>query len=558
MASAAGSPLDGAASPSADGWGAVAADSDEDLGAGDDAGDLLSDEELEDVPALAQRDLGPPDSSSSDDDDDDAPPEIDLDEAAADDAMNSALAAEYGGAQILAPSDNGAAAATAATTGAAGGQRMPAVPAVQPAQAPKIPRGKSPAHFAYKAGNLVFFDVDVEVGGPRCGIIQLSGIAHDQPGTCLGEFNVFVNPGPNAVWSTDPDACCHGLSATDPRIRNAPSLKEAWQQFTRWCEGLIPPEKQGVIAAWNGKSCDMEWFFKTTDIIFARDSSVHMPRGAPYFWDPMKTAKHYKECAIHTHCETHGYGLAEAYKACNPGAIEMPGAHNSAVDCREQANIVRKVIAGKRIIDLADRTHGIELLADVYKAKRLKYQRQQEESSRPVPAGWKENDPRPWKLPSAMNYEGGAGGPQAGPTMTGAESGVFNTITELFAKFLPDDTGSTHSSSRQRSSSGQISCNSIAAESNRYAKEWVKVVTYGTKKKKMFVRCDEEDPHARRRCGSRAWHDFTTQSVKVYLAICIEDDLSHVQYARFTFPLPAAGCAPYLTIYLPTPRWEGL
>ena len=69
MASAAGSPLDGAASPSADGWGAVAADSDEDLGAGDDAGDLLSDEELEDVPALAQRDLGPPDSSSSDDDD---------------------------------------------------------------------------------------------------------------------------------------------------------------------------------------------------------------------------------------------------------------------------------------------------------------------------------------------------------------------------------------------------------------------------------------------------------------------------------------------------------
>jgi len=80
MASAAGSPLDGAASPSADGWGAVAADSDEDLGAGDDAGDLLSDEELEDVPALAQRDLGPPDSSSSDDDDDDAPPEIDLDD----------------------------------------------------------------------------------------------------------------------------------------------------------------------------------------------------------------------------------------------------------------------------------------------------------------------------------------------------------------------------------------------------------------------------------------------------------------------------------------------
>jgi hypothetical protein len=44
----------------------------------------------------------------------------------------------------------------------------------------------------------------------------------------------------------------------------------------------------------------MEWFFKTTDIIFARDSSVHMPRGAPYFWDPMKTAKHYKDCTVET------------------------------------------------------------------------------------------------------------------------------------------------------------------------------------------------------------------------------------------------------------------
>ena len=135
---------------------------------------------------------------------------------------------------------------------------------------------------------------------------------------------------------------------------------------------------------------------------------------------------------------------------------------------------MRKVIAGKRIIDLADRTHGIELLADVYKAKRLKYQRQQEESSRPVPAGWKENDPRPWKLPSAMNYEGGAGGPQAGPTMTGAESGVFNTITELFAKFLPDDTGSTHSSSRQRSMLRadfmQINCTGIEQVCNRVGK----------------------------------------------------------------------------------------
>ena len=113
MASAAGSPLDGAASPSADGWGAVAADSDEDLGAGDDAGDLLSDEELEDVPALAQRDLGPPDSSSSDDDDDDADdtrpvPQLADAGSSAEEQRISPLEVDPGSRDLLRPADDGA------------------------------------------------------------------------------------------------------------------------------------------------------------------------------------------------------------------------------------------------------------------------------------------------------------------------------------------------------------------------------------------------------------------------------------------------------------------
>ena len=46
---------------------------------------------------------------------------------------------------------------------------------------------------------------------------------------------------------------------------------KGWSVDVQW-PGLMGV--QGVVTAWNGKSCDAEWFFRTTDIIFADDPAI--------------------------------------------------------------------------------------------------------------------------------------------------------------------------------------------------------------------------------------------------------------------------------------------
>jgi hypothetical protein len=97
-----------------------------------------------------------------------------------------------------------------------------------PATAPAIPKGKSKAHFDFRDGKLVFFDLDVEVGGKTAGIIQLSAQAHDQAGNHLSvgdDFDMYVKPKAGAQWNLSADAMCHGLSPADPRIATADTIE---------------------------------------------------------------------------------------------------------------------------------------------------------------------------------------------------------------------------------------------------------------------------------------------------------------------------------------------
>ena len=405
------------------------------------ADDLPSEEEQEnddlDVHARPDQHYGNESSSSEDEDDQlGGPDDRDIDQMIADDAAHAQLTAQVNGAtgQLMgqAAASSGASGPSASAPAISDGDDAAAPDGA--AAAPVIPKGKSPAHFDSEAGNLVFFDLDVEVGGANCGIIQLSAVAHDQAGNPLGQpFNEYVKPWAGARWNTDPDACCHGLSATDRRITTAEDIKVVWKNYLAWSEQFTSDTKKGVITAWNGKGCDIEWIFKTTDVTFARDPTMRQPHNTPYFWDPMKTCK-YKKCKINKHLEEHGYALSEAYKAVTPGAVDLPGAHDSLVDAQAQAKIVRAVIDGAKITDLANTTQGIELLADVYKAKREKHARLLQESVRAVPAGWVESDPTKWKCPAGMNYEGGEGGPKSGPTTTGSASANFGRLHVLRAQ----------------------------------------------------------------------------------------------------------------------------
>jgi len=65
----------------------------------------------------------------------------------------------------------------------------------------EIPRGKSRAHhILFK--KAVFFNFDIETGGEKCGIIQISCECFqilNGEGERKGTFDEYVNPGPNAI-----------------------------------------------------------------------------------------------------------------------------------------------------------------------------------------------------------------------------------------------------------------------------------------------------------------------------------------------------------------------
>ena len=406
--------------------------------------------------------------------------------------------------------------ASAAPSAAPTPAPAPAPGAAAPAAAataapPARPAGTSPAHFDHEAKKLVFFDVDCEVAGETAGLCQLSGVATAQDGTKLGEFDEYINPGPDARWNLNPAAMCHGLSPHDDRILNADPVTVVYPKMVKWMEQFTSPDRKGVLVAWNGPSCDMKWFFVLVDIKHADNQEMRYPNNTPYFWDPMQTCK-YKRCKINAHLEEHGYALSEAWKATHPGAVDMPGAHNSLVDSKCQAEILRVEVDGSTIMELANTTKGIVLLEEVFKKKRLAHRKLLNESKRPVPAGWTEDKADGWQLPRGMNYAGGEGGPPAGPTTDAAK---FSDLPELFAKFLPD-AGDPAQTRHGR----DVGLDLIAREANRYAKQWVREVRYGAQNKKMLVPC-AADAHGAKRRGGENWQDFTAQSVKVYLAIQI-------------------------------------
>eukprot|EP01047_Picozoa_sp_COSAG01_P046100 COSAG01_NODE_4299_length_5163_cov_8.009479_5_plen_241_part_00 len=176
------------------------------------------------------------DSSSSEEEDEAEPPAVPMDEE--DDSAEptaAAAAAPLACAPAHLPAGSPALAAAAADDDAP--PPPPSPWAVNPHRA--VRKNKSPADPDLMEGKVIFFDVDIEQGGPECSIIQLSCVASDQDGVKLGEFDDYVKPSDGAVWNEAPEAMCHGLSPYDPRIVGADPITLVWPQFVLWVEGFL-------------------------------------------------------------------------------------------------------------------------------------------------------------------------------------------------------------------------------------------------------------------------------------------------------------------------------
>ena len=71
-------------------------------------------------------------------------------------------------------------------------------------------------------------------------------------------FDAYVKPPNNAIWNAQTKEV-HGLHKFHEKIINADAIEIVWPNFVTTAEAAIGNDgKQGIIVAWNGKSCNME------------------------------------------------------------------------------------------------------------------------------------------------------------------------------------------------------------------------------------------------------------------------------------------------------------
>ena len=187
----------------------------------------------------------------------------------------------------------------------------------------ELVKGRSICHHLMKQNKLVFISLDLETGGDRCGIIQLSaellriklkreenltskdslssvvrgeGVYHEQdnPGGTL--FNEYVNPGEDAEWDSDAvGEQSHKLKATDPRIVGARKIGEVWQSFQAFISSNITHDEVGIIITYNGAGSDMKWLWRLTQ---APHAPEELPSQLLYYMDPYRILSKWKTCKM--------------------------------------------------------------------------------------------------------------------------------------------------------------------------------------------------------------------------------------------------------------------
>ena len=121
-------------------------------------------------------------------------------------------------------------------------------------------------HDEVKNGQVVFISFDIKTGGDDCGIVQLSSEyfilssnGDEGGGRRLKQtFDSYVKPHESAIWSKYATEI-HGLHKNHPSIITADPLELVWERFETYLNDIIPIGHKGVLVAWNGETCDMEW-----------------------------------------------------------------------------------------------------------------------------------------------------------------------------------------------------------------------------------------------------------------------------------------------------------
>ena len=292
------------------------------------------------------------------------------------------------------------------------------------------------AHQFYNNNKIVFISLDLETGGENCGICQLSAVFKDKDGKDICKpFDSYVKPPDNADWNPKTKDV-HGLHKLDPRIINADPIEMVWPKFVLAAEAAIGNNgNQGMIVAWNGKSCDMEWIYRITH---GSTNPMTSPKNCHLFMDPYAILSNYKGCHLSKHkTNLHNLQLPTVYKFVS--GVELTNAHNSLEDCKAQCTI----LFDKRFHDYWDKPKSVCLIDTIWGQKTKNRAKAAAEPSRAVHEKWKaDNNAGTWKIPREKNYESYEGSGPAGPTNLATSTcreSPNNTFANIFVSILTLD-----------------------------------------------------------------------------------------------------------------------
>jgi DNA polymerase III epsilon subunit-like protein len=280
----------------------------------------------------------------------------------------------------------------------------------------------------------IWVSFDIEAGGPRCGIIQLSAVFYDHNGAVLGEYDSYCKPPQNAIFL--PQACAyHGItSRNDTRLIGAPPVANVWIDFCKPVDAIFVSsdntDNAGVLVAWNGKACDLEWIYR---LIHSHDE-CEMPTQIQYFMDPYQVIKKHHRCNLNPRkSNLPDLKLSTVYKHIS--RTELANAHNSLFDCRAQGTVLMSTDFKK----YQDMKTSICTIESVWSHKERNRVKLRQELRAPAHDTWKSDDnAESWTLPNGNKFTGPSGGTTPGPTAAVKKvlDGVTHPIAALALMFL--------------------------------------------------------------------------------------------------------------------------
>jgi len=142
-------------------------------------------------------------------------------------------------------------------------------------------------------------------------------------------FNEYFRPPLSANWNP----ICREKTGLHPhhlKILQADPFEAVWSRFKNYLNKYIYGKKRGIIIAWNGVSCDVEWLYRYTQ---APGSILTFPPRVKYYMDPYREISRSPGCEIHaSKSKLQSYTLSSVHNFVK--GEKLSGAHCSLVDAK--------------------------------------------------------------------------------------------------------------------------------------------------------------------------------------------------------------------------------